>query len=212
MPSECLVSLVREHRSKPLDGCAEVLLKTLMERVMAGLPKAESSDGQCESLRPSNMRDEGRYRFVKMLAMDRHEYLEALDFFEIRFQNALRKLRIDARRKICRKEDPLENIEADPVTGTIGEHVERAAGTFDPFEKNPMDDPGYRLRLDQAIDVLPDLQKAIVEMIRLGMPIESKEPGVVNISNTLGKTPKTIASHRDMAYASLSRALKNGEA
>ena len=80
IPSECLVYLVREHRSKPLDACAEVLFKTLMERVLAGLPKAETSDGKHESLRHSNIRDEGRYRFIKMLAMDRQDYLEALDF------------------------------------------------------------------------------------------------------------------------------------
>src|ERR1039458_2295651 len=46
LPSECLLHLVREHRSRSLDACLETLYKTLLERVLRGLPQAESQDGK----------------------------------------------------------------------------------------------------------------------------------------------------------------------
>jgi hypothetical protein len=212
LPSECLVHLVREHRTRPFDACSEVLFGTLMERVLHGLPKSESCDGESERLTDGNVRDEGKYRFLEMLGRDRlQEYVEALDFFEIRFAKALSKLRVDAQRKVYRREDPLENIEFDCETGEVAEKVERAAGSFDPFESEKICNFDYLLHLDKAIDALPDLKKAIVEMIRKGIPIESKEPSIVNISNILGKTPKTIRTHRDKAYASLRVKLTKGE-
>ncbi|MGD0207520.1 MAG: DNA-binding response regulator [Verrucomicrobiota bacterium] len=211
LPSECLVYLIREYRSKPLDDCAEAIFKTLMERVLRGLPQGESSEGEKEWLTDANVRDEARYRFVEMLAKDRVEYLEALDIYEVRFQMALKALRVSAQRKIYRQDNPLETIEGNPQTGEIAEKVERAAGMFDPLDLNLLDDPNYRLRLDKAIDGLPPFQKAIIEMIRKGIPIESNDAETVNISNTLGKTPKTIRTHRDMAYATLRAELMKGE-
>jgi DNA-directed RNA polymerase specialized sigma24 family protein len=141
---------------------------------------------------------------------DRQEYVENLDFFEIRFAGALKNLRLDARKKVYGKEKRLESIEVSE-TGEIDPKVERAAGSFDPFDSPAVDNLEYLLRLDEAIDALPALEKAIVVMIRKGIPIESKEPGVTNISNTLGKTPKTIRTHRDRAYATLRKALTKGE-
>ena|SRR5258707_4448823 len=59
LPSECLVHLVRDHRSKPFDACSETLFKTLMECVLRGLSQAESGDGASERLTDGNTRDEG---------------------------------------------------------------------------------------------------------------------------------------------------------
>lgn len=211
LPSECLVHLVRKHRSEPFDDFSETIFKSLMKRVLRGLPKAESLFGDEECVRKSNVRDEGRSRFLEMLMKDRQEYFEGLDIYEVRFEMALKALRVDVKRKIGGKENLLETIEADPQTQEIAEKVERAAGMFDPLDGNPLDDPNYLFRLNNAIDGLPDLQKAIVEMIRKGIPIESKEAEVVNISDRLGRTPKTIRTHRDAAYATLRSALTNGE-
>jgi hypothetical protein len=211
LPSECLVYLMREHRSRPFDDCSEAIFKALMGRVLRGLPQPESLDGETERLTDSNVRDEGRHRFVEMLAKDRLEYVGALDIYEIRFQMALATLRVGAQRKVYSEDDPLVGIETDFETGEITEEVERAAGTFDPLDRHPLDDLDYRRRLDKAINALPKLQKAIIEMRRKGIPIESKEPGVVNISDSLGKTPKTIGVHRDKAFAALRRALTKGE-
>lgn len=211
LPSECLVHLVRAHRSKPFDEHSEVLFKALMERVLLGLPEAVSKDGTRERLTDSNLRDEVQHRFLAMLMRDRHQYVDALDIFEIRFQKALKALRVDVKRKVGGQDNPLETIELDPETGELAEKVERAAGSFDGLDWDKSVDRDSLLALDKAIDALPDLQKAIIEMDRKGIPVESKEPNVVNISNALRKTPKTIRTHRDMAYRRLRAVLTKGE-
>jgi hypothetical protein len=211
IPSECLIYLIREYRSKSLDPGAEAIVTALLRRVLAGLPAAQSVDGTMERLLHSNYRDEVRYRFIALLANDRQQYDPKLDIFEIRFQKALAALRVCAYRKVRRKENrPTEEIEVDPETGEIAERVEKAAAMFNPREKNLLDDPAYRSRLYKAIDALPGLQRAIVTMWLEEIPIESKEPGVLNMSTALGRTPKTIASHRNMAFAALREALMNG--
>jgi DNA-directed RNA polymerase specialized sigma24 family protein len=46
-------------------------------------------------------------------------------------------------------------------------------------------------------------------MLRQGIPIDSKEPGAVTIARTLGKSEKTIRTHRDRAFAALRAALSS---
>ena len=92
IPSECLVYLIREYRSKELDASAKAVFDALVGRVLAGLPKSESLDGEKERLNHSNFRDEVRYRFIAMLAQDRQQYDPRLDIFEIRFQKGLKAL------------------------------------------------------------------------------------------------------------------------
>jgi DNA-directed RNA polymerase specialized sigma24 family protein len=145
-----------------------------------------------------------------MLMKDRQEYIEGLDFYEVRFEKTLKTLRLDAQRKVYRKEKPLESID-DPATDETAEKVERAAGSFDQLDWKAIADFDSLLQLEEAIDALPELQKAIIEMDRKEIPVESKEPGVVNMANALGKTPKTIRTHRNKAYATLRAALTKGE-
>ena len=48
-------------------------------------------------------------------------------------------------------------------------------------------------------------------MWREEIPIESSDPSVRSISEVLGKTPKTIAKYRDIAFESLRRRLERKE-
>lgn len=48
-------------------------------------------------------------------------------------------------------------------------------------------------------------------MWREEIPIESSDPAVKSISKVLGKTPKTIAKYRDIAFESLRRHLERKE-
>jgi hypothetical protein len=213
VPSECLLHLLRQYRSKPFEQCSEVLFRTLLARLMRALPPAAYCNGEKEDLTQGNVRDEGRGRFLEMLARDRQdEYVEELDYYEVRFQSALACLRADVQRYIYRRQNPLDSIEIDPETGELSKEVLKAAIDFDPFASNEIDNSDYRTQLDTAIDTLPEIQKAIIQMLRNGIPIESKEPGKINISQVLNKTPKTIATHRDAAYAKLRAKLKIGEA
>jgi DNA-directed RNA polymerase specialized sigma24 family protein len=47
-------------------------------------------------------------------------------------------------------------------------------------------------------------------MLQRDFPIDSKDPNVITIAKTLGKSEKTIRTHRDKAYATL-RAALSGE-
>ena len=72
-----------------------------------------------------------------------------------------------------------------------------------PFDADELDKKDYRLLLDEAIDSLPEFQRRIVVMWRQDIPIESNDPSVESISKVLGKSEKTIRTHRDKAFASL---------
>jgi len=211
IPSECLVYLVREHRTSPTDVCSEVLYETLLRRVSNSLPSGESLDGEKEKVFESDVRDRGRYRFTEMLMRDRANYEENLDVYEVRFAMAMATLRLDARRWAKKRFRGRESIEIDPETGELSPEAEEAAGGFEPCNIDEMDVKIYRPRLNAAIDNLPDLQKAIIEMDQKGIPTESIELGVVTISATLEKTPKTIRAHRAMAIVTLRAALMKGE-
>ena len=92
--------------------------------------------------------------------------------------------------------------------GEVTAQVESAVGSYDPFGSDEFDKKDYRLLLDDAIDRLPELQRRIVVMWRQDIPIESNDPSVESISKVLGKSEKTIRTHRDKAFASLKRCLE----
>src|SRR5262249_43955185 len=98
------------------------------------------------------------------------------------------------------KENRTAPLEFDRETNEPATEVEEAAGCFDPFNTAVFHQEDYRSCLDAAIDTLPPEQIRIVEMLRQGIPIDSKEPGVVTIARALGKSEKTIRIHRDRAF------------
>ena len=210
VPSECLIYFIRTSRADNSDIFFERLYKILTGRVLRGLPKAESADGKTTSLTKSAIREKVFGRFVELLAADRTVYTEKLDYFEVRFDGALASLRRDAQEQAWRDENRSATLEFDEETGEPSAEVERASGSFDPFAASEIDGSDYRSRLDAAIDSLPPEQSRIVEMIRQGIPIDSKEASAVTIAKALGKSEKTIRTHRDKAYAALRAALTEG--
>ena len=210
VPSECLVYFVRASRADDATATFERLYKVLAERVLRSLPRAESADGKTVSLTKSVIRDRVFGRFNELLSADRSEYSEKLDYFEVRFDGALARLRQDAQEQAWRDENRTISLEFDEDTGDLSEEVERAAASFDSTLDLDIDGEDYRFRLDAAIDVLPALQMRIIEMWRQGIPIDSKEANVVTIAKVLGKSEKTIRTHRDKALASI-RAIMAGE-
>lgn len=210
---ECLVTLVRQYRSKQLDECGEAIFKALMERILLGLPKPVIFHGEKENFKKGDIQEEARYRFLEMLIRDRQgDYVDALDFYEVRFAKTLKMLRIDAERKVSRRQDPLEPLEIDEESGDLSPEVEKATAVPDPFNPQNLHNLDYRLKLNAAIKELPPLQKAIVEMWEKGIPMESKEAETINISTVLDRTPKTIAAHRDRAFAKLRATMTKEEA
>ena len=210
VPSECLVYFVRATRADNSTTGFDQLYKVLVERVLRSLPRAESADGRTTSLTNSVIRDKVFGRFVELLSADRSEYSEKLDYFEVRFDGALASLRRDAQEQAWRDENRSTSLEFDEETGEPSEEVERAAGSFDWSTDSEIGGADYRFGLDAAIDVLPPEQMRIIEMLRKGVPIDSKEADAVTIAKALGKSEKTIRTHRDKAFAAI-RAAMSGE-
>lgn len=211
VPNECVLYFVRASRTENSSRDFERLCKILMERVLRILPKPDNADGSTLSFAKSQVREKAFDRFVEMLMEDRTGYSEKLDFFEVRFNGALASLRRDAQEQVWREENRTVELESDEESGEISAEVELAVGSYDPFDTREFDAADYRSCLDAAISTLPLLQRRIVEMIRQGILIDSKDAGVVTIAKTLNKSEKTIRTHRDKAYAVLRAALTEGE-
>ena len=206
VPSECLVYFVRASRADNSDAHFEQLYKILTERVLRRLPNADEEENT-----PTNnpIREKAFDRFVELIANDRRAYSKKLDYFEIRFDGAVANLRRDARKQVWHHENRHTNL--DDETGELVIGIDRTIDGFDPFNVPQLEVDDYRSRLDAAIDILPPEQRRIVEMIRQGFPIDSKETGAVTIAKVLNKSEKTIRTYRDQAYATLRTVLTRGE-
>jgi hypothetical protein len=212
VPSECLMYFVRATREDNSDQHFERLYQILLSRVLRALPNPEKSDGEVVriSQTKSRIRDAAFDRFTEALAFDRQVYSEKLDYFEVRFHGAVANLRRDAQDMAWREENRTATIEYDPETNEPSAEVEEAAGTFNPFENSEFEQNDYRSRLDAAIDTLPREQIRIIQMLRQGFLIDSKDPDAVTIAKTLKKSEKTIRLHRDRAIKAV-RAALSGE-
>jgi len=211
VPSECLVYFVRASRHDNNEAWFERLYRILTERVLRSLPRAESSDGETESLTHGVIRDKVFGRFVELLSADRTTYVDKLDYFEVRFDGALASLRRDAQEQAWRDENRSQPLEYDEESGELSPEVEAAAGAYDPFAASDFDDPAYRSRLDAAIEALPSEQSRIIHMLMQGFPIDSKEPDVMTIAKALGRSEKTVRTYRNKAFAALRAAMADGE-
>lgn len=206
IPSECLVYLVRANRENVPGVYFETIYKALLQRVMEQLPSAHDSN-----LTNSEIRAEALGGFAELLAGDRMNYDDGLDYYEICFKDAVAKLRQNAARKPDRlksRNRALEPNSDDADSGEFSPEIEKAGGCMD-FEK--YFGSHDRARLAEAINTLPELQIAILEMWKNEIPIDSQDPEVFTISKALGKAEKTIRLHRDQALKKLTEILRKGE-
>ena len=213
IPSECLVYFVRASRMDNNDDWFERLYRILNARVLRRLPRAKGRIGKrrIESHSDGEIRDRAHGRFVELLAADRSSYQDRLDYFEVRFDGAVVSLRRDAQEPVWRDENRSVALEADDETGELSVEVERAAEDLSPFASWDVEDAVFRPRLDAAIASLRPEQRSVIEMLRQGFPIDSKEPGVMTISSVLGRSEKTVRNYRDRAIAALRAALTDGD-
>lgn len=211
VPSECILYFMRKTRTANSDHRFESFFRILRERVLRRLPRVEGPNGYLTALTAESIRDDVFGRFVELVAADRATYDERLDFFEVRFDQAIKRLILTAREKALLLQNRSTSIETDDATGEPSPEVELAAADFHRREASEFDDPGFRLRLDAAIDGLPTNQGRIIQMLRQGVQIDSKEKGQVTIANALDLSEKTVRNQRDRAYATLRDVLSEGE-
>jgi hypothetical protein len=205
--TEAVLHFLRARRGRGDSPAVLQLFAVLTERVLRALPRADNPDGSTVSFSKEQIRERTFDGFTDLLLRDRSAYEDRLDYFEINFNGGLASLRLTAQKRVWRDENRSTTLESTEDEGEIKSEVEDAAGTYDPLSAEALDDARYRSRLDVAIDTLPTLQNRIVEMLRGGIPIDSKDPSIVTIRGVLGKAEKTIRNQRDRAFAHLRVAL-----
>ncbi len=209
IPSECLMYLVRANRENTPGVYFETIYTALLYRVMEQLPPADESD-----LTSSEIRSEALGTFAELLAGDRMNYEEGLDYYEISFKESVANLRKNAVRKPTRvknRRSPLDSNPNDPDSGELSHQIEQAGGSLDAENFDKYFGNHDRARLAEAISTLPELQIAILEMWKNEIPIDSQDPTAFTISKTLGKAEKTIRLQRDQALQTLAQILRKGE-
>lgn len=207
VPSECLLYFVRAYRELEVDVHYEQLYQRLAARVLHRLPDPNNADGETVSLTRTNVREAAFDRFVEMLASDRVSYCEKLDYYETRFDGAVASLRKDAWDKVLRKARrsvPLTSeITGVPTAEAENAALEHANGNVDPFDVASLDGERFRSRFEAAIDSLEPDHRRVIQMLRLGIPIDSQDPNVLTIAKTLRRSERTIRTYRDKAFATL---------
>ena len=199
IPTECVLHLVRSFRKDQANPAFEAFYKILYARLLRRLPRPEKE--RSTALTAEAIRDHALDRFRKWLSADLQEYEERLDFFEVRFDMAMKKLRANAEASVlekAKKQEPLTYTDDGQVT----EEVEKAAAKA--FAEGAFNfDSGsetFRFALDEVIDTLSSDEGRVIHMLRLGMQIDSIDPDQPTISKALGKSEKTIRNIRDRAF------------
>ncbi|PKC31167.1 chromosome segregation ATPase [Pantoea ananatis 15320] len=208
VPSECLLYFVRRS-ALTNQTLFDPLFRILSERIFRKLPRAVNHGGNSVSMLDSDIQESVFDRIVEMLMLDKAGYEERLDIFEIRFDLAFSNLKKDAQEKSYRSENRNTELEYDDSEDVTIE-VETASKDFNPFEETDLNHFHYSRELDAAIETLPDLQKRIIEMLRLDFPIDSIDPQEITISKALNKSEKTIHNHKNKAFARLRSLLEGG--
>ena len=208
IPSECLMYLVRANRENTPGIYFQTIYSSLLARVAEQLPPEGSN------ITNSEIRYEALGTLAELLARDRMNYEDGLDYYEIRFKESVANLRKNAARKPARLENrhsPLDSNPNDPDGGEFSYQIEKAGGSLDSENFDKYFGSHDRAQLAEAISTLSELQIAIIEMWKNEIPIDSKDPEVFTISKALGKAEKTIRLQRDQAFQKLANILTKEE-
>ncbi len=210
VPSECLVHLVRSCRDEQPTSYFERLYIALMKRILLRLPPAESKDHKRLYLKESRIQEGAIDSFQELLALDRTTYEERLDFWEVAFGMALKKLTVTIQDKVWRETNRSKPLE-HPETGEILAHVVEAAGISDPFGNEELFKKDYREQLPAAINSLAPDKRRIINMCLEGFPIDSIDPNVVTISKALNLSEKTVRTKKKEGLAAMKKFLEKGD-
>lgn len=206
IPTECLLYFVRVSRRDNSDAWFERLYKILQKRVLRPLPRIDVGGGSV-ALTSERIRNTVFDRFVELLASDRRQADDKLDFFEIRFDMGLKRLRLDAQEKAWNEANRSWSSDLDEAAGAATDHGE---SDFYAIDDDIFSDPLFRKRVYAAIDTLPPEQSRTIHLLLLGWPIDSSDPEVMTIAKAIGCTERSVRNYRDRALKTLT-ALFNQE-
>ncbi|WP_099610066.1 RNA polymerase sigma factor [Vibrio fujianensis] len=207
IPMEVLLYFLRV-KELPL---TPILFKSLFEmfvrRLEGALRRSIVDWSYQKPEQAEDIRQEILGRFVELIAKDRNDDGVKLDYFEVNFNDAFHKFRIDVLRQIgpARKEDPLSNAvpierESDSEVRT---DVEISALELSELSKSILNDPSFRICFQNAISELPEDERRVIGLYLQGLPVESKDADKSTISSILGCSDRTVRNRLKRAYSAL---------
>ena len=200
IPSECLVHFIRASRHENSDAWFERLYKVLAERVMRAVPTAS---GGTASATDERIRDAVLTSAELLEGVD-----DRLDFFETRFDLAIKRLRRDAQERVRREANRSDSM--DDEEGAAAETA-AAAGATNPLDAEIFSDPLFRERLYVAIDSLPPEQSRTMHLLLIGWQIHSSDPSVMPIAKALDCSDRSVRNYRDRALKTLGALFNPGD-
>ena len=181
------------------------LYRIVRDRIASACPRAVSTrEGRCsvEAAPLAELRDRVVDHVVGLIVLDRDDYQEGLDIYEVVFDAAVARRRTDAYRRHYRDASVREDLEAlDQPQASDALKAMSADDLLDRLSREEGTDD--RIDLRRAIDALPEQERRVIDMILAGHKIEGQDPDEVTVSSALGCTSKTARARRDSAARKL---------
>lgn len=203
LPSEVLVYLIRDALRRADERTYNTLLKLLIHRCMINMYKHVPEN---QGLDASFVREEVIGRLGELFGDDAGSATGVLDFYEIRFNLAFSKLRIDVVREEAAKATALPLLEIEELSEdeTDESVLARLSQAFhspsDPHEQAEI------AALCRAIDALaPEERDAVVLRYVYGYEVESTNPAEITVAKLCKVSGRTIRSRLKAALARLRR-------
>ena len=208
VPTEALIYFLRRAWAKGERKEFEKIFRILLKRVDQSL-RSTIWDSRIGSA--TDIREEIVSRFVVLITKDCGSQSDQLDFYEIRFDQAMVALRTSVLRKFKAIAGDIITVplgSQDPDGREISPEVEVTLEAFLGGDPQKIDDPAFRLVLFSAIDRLPEDQKRVVGLLLQGVPIDAKDQDVMTIARILQCDERTVRNRRDRACKALKAALE----
>lgn len=206
VPSEVLTYFLRRAHATGAKDEFKHMFGLLMKRVGQSL-FAKVSDSHMAGAQ--DIREEIMGRFAERIAKDCNGRFTMLDFFEVRFDLAFARFRMSVLRQIGPSSVLTEPLSTDGEEGQeISREVEEAAANFLGGDPQKIDDPAFRLKLEAAIDALPDDQRRVVGLLRQGFLTHSEDSNIMTISKMLNCDQRTVRNRKARAFKTLNAALE----
>lgn len=205
--SECLLHFLRKFKGNSARDY-ERIWKILILRVKKALPGGSRRENGPLVAGEERAASAALGRFVEILAEDYNGYDERLDFFEVKFAAALAALRRTALSKEYKKSGREAALPDDP---DAIDKIQTSDPGFNPLSSEKYLDPIYRIRMQTAINALPDDQRQVLILDWAGVPFTSKDPAITTIGSIVGCGEQTARQKRDRAHKAVRIALEGDD-
>lgn len=206
LPSEVLLHLVRAARRSDDTARVNRLLPLLLARCEARLRSAlpASSRADAPGLRDDILQDVG----LRIAKTGTDEDTDDLDYFEIHFNAALTKLRLNhqekdaTRRRVFNEIPDICDEDGTPIdAGNVLARLS-AAARAPARQENYV----YLMQVMRFIATLPPHEReAVIDCCIRGLKIESDDPTEVTAATRAGVTPRAISKRLKSAAAKLKK-------